>query len=158
MKTILKLTLLIIMISCRDAETISADEKNEIIKEVHVTLDNYYNDIKESGLIAEFKYLDNSPDFAWLPPGCTVPISYDSVATILRLNAPLFTSIENSFDTLKITPLTRKLATYTGRLNSVMRDTTGKMSKLKLVETGIMIKRKEGWKLLSGQTSMVVQN
>src|SRR5688572_8196325 len=96
---------LITFMSCTNSETLTETERDEIIKDAKQTLDNYYNDIRKEGLTAEFKYLDNSADFFWVPPGYSSPISYDSVATILHANAPLFKSIDNSFDTLNIIPL-----------------------------------------------------
>jgi hypothetical protein len=83
------------------------------------------------------------------------PISYDSVAAVLTLNSPKFVSVENTFDTLRIIPLTTELATYTAKLRSVMKDTSGNVSSVNLIETGVVIKRKDGWKLLSGQTSLL---
>jgi hypothetical protein len=143
------------LLSCKRSETLTQNQQDEIISEVRQTLTNYYDDIKTSGLTAEFKYLDHSEDFFWVPPGYSVSISYDSVATILNNNAPLFKSVENSFDTLRITALTQEFATYSGRLKSTMTDTSGNVVTAYLVETGLLIKRTEGWKLLSGQTSMV---
>jgi len=146
---------LISLLACTTHETLTETDRVEIIKDAKQTLDNYYNDIRKEGLTAEFKYLDNSADFFWVPPGYSSPISYDSVAAILKANAPLFKSIDNSFDTLKIIPLSKELVTYTGRLHSIMIDTAGKSSTFSMIETGIMIKRKDGWKLLSGQTSII---
>ena len=145
------------IISCRQPISLTESEKASIIKDVRMTLDNYCNDIKKSGLTAEFKYLDNSPDFFWVPPGYSSSISYDSVAIVLNQNARKYKFILNSFDTLKIIPLSRELATYTGRLRSTMTDTTGKLMTFSLVETGVLIKRQDGWKLLSGQTSILNQ-
>ena len=142
-------------VSCSQPETLSETERAEIILATKETLTNYYNDIRKEGLRAEFRYLDNSKEFFWVPPGYASPISYDSVAAILNQNAPLFKSIDNSFDTLILIPLSRGLVTYTGRLHSVTIDMTEKSDTITLIETGILIKRKDGWKLLSGQTSMV---
>ena len=148
--------LLFVATSCEKPNTsLTASEKETIIQTTRQTLNNYYNDIKQDGLLAELKYLDNSSDFFWVPPGYTTSISYDSVITILKQNAPAFKSIVNTWDTLRIIPITKELATYTGRLHSSMTDTSGAVSEFKLVETGILIKRKDGWKLLSGQTSIM---
>ena len=151
------LVILLITVSCTPSETFTESEKAEVIKAGTETLDNYYNDIRKEGLKAEFKYLDNSKDFFWVPPGYNSPLSYDSVASILNANALLYKSIDNSFDTLSIIALSKQFATYTGRLRSVMTDTAGKTATYAMIETGILIKRKDGWKLLSGQTSMLTQ-
>lgn len=144
-------------ISCGDKATLTDTEKNEISSGVRQTLYNYYNDIKKSGLTAEFNYLDNSKEFFWVPPGFTGAISYDSVAAILNKNAKLFTSVNNTFDTLIIVPLRSDLANYTCRLTSAMTLVNGKSSTMSMVETGTVIKRKNGWKLLCGQTTILKQ-
>lgn len=144
---------LVTAFSCEQSKAMTIDEKIEVGNSVRETLSNYYNDIRVSGLTAEFKYLDNSKEFFWTPPGYSTSISYDSVVAILNQNAPLYQSIDNRWDILRITALNKELATYTGRLHSVMTDTAGQISKVTLVETGLMIKRQDGWKLLCGQTS-----
>lgn len=154
---LLTLFTLLSIASCRHSARLTENEKASIIKEVRLTLDNYYNDIRESGLHSEFKYLDNSPDFFWVPPGYSASLSYDSVAAIIKQNAPNFKSVSNSFETIKIIPLSKEIATYTGRLKSTMLDNSGNESTFWLMETGIMIKRQDAWKLLSGQTSILKQ-
>lgn len=147
--------LVLIIVSCQHPTTLTEDNKKQIVSDVKQTLDNYYSDISKEGLIAEFKYLDSSSNFFWVPPGYTSAISYDSVSTILRNNASNYTSVVNSFETLQIIPLTNELATYTGRLKSIITDTSNTTSQFLMMETGIVIKRTDGWKLLSGQTSML---
>jgi SnoaL-like domain len=151
------LFILLTIVSCRQSTTLTENEKVRIVEDVRHTLDDYYSDIGKAGLTAEFQYLDNTSDFLWVPPGYPGSISYDSVATVLKHNAPKFRSVNNFFDTLRIIPLSEEYATYTGRLNSTMTDTTGKTITFSLVETGVLIKRKDGWKLLNGQTSVLNQ-
>ncbi len=126
-----------------------------VVKAVRQTLNDYFADVRENGLTAEFGYLDSSADFSWIPPGYRAPISYDSVASILTQRAPFYSSISNSWDTLSILPLTNELASYSGRLQSTMVDTTGKSATYTLTETGVAIKRDGKWQLLRGQTSVV---
>ena len=149
------LFIFIAIFSCRQSTTMTKDEKTRIELDVQKTLTDYYDDIRKSGLTAEFNYLDHSPDFFWVPPGYSRCISYDSVVHVLEENAPKFKSIDNSFESLRIVPLSIEIATYTGRLHSTMTDTSGKIMTLQLVETGVLIKRKEGWKLLNGQTTIL---
>ncbi len=134
---------------------LSENENKSIKEEVRNTLTNYYSDIKKSGLTAEFNYLDNSKDFFWVPPGFTAALSYDSVAAILKKNAKLFSSVDNTFDTLIIKPLSKDIATYTCRLRSSMTMINGKSSNMTMLETGTMVKRQNGWKLLCGQTAIL---
>lgn len=118
-------------------------------------LHDYVTAIKTGGLRAEFDYLDQSPDFFWVPPGYETSISYDSVAAVLNANASLFKSVENSYDTLVIIPVKKDLASYTAVLTSVITDTLDQMSTMRLIESGLVVKRKSGWKLQCGQTSVI---
>jgi hypothetical protein len=140
--------------SCDDVSK-QTDDLNITSQGVRQTLLDYHQAIKQEGLLAEFKYLDSSEEFFWVPPGYSCALAYDSVAYILRQSAPLFSRIDNSFDTLMIKPLTTSLAMYTGRLTSVSTDTAGKSSSVKLIETGLVVKRSGQWKLLSGQTAVL---
>ena len=152
--SILILFFLLLAVACQESSQLSEIEREQVKQEVKLTLENYYRDIRESGLNAEFKYLDSSSDFFWVPPGYEGPVAYDGIAKAIRQNALLFKSLDNSFDTLLIVPMGKEMAAYTGRISSAMTDTSGKVSTVKLLETGVMIKRKDGWKLLSGQTSV----
>jgi hypothetical protein len=153
----LKLTCILCLaalLSCRsEFGNISVDEKARVFAEVQQFFENYFNAIASKGLMAEADYLDQSENFFWVPPGYHSPISYDSVMSILHLTAPRFTSVKNSFDTLRIIVLNKKLVTYTGTLQSVMIDTSGNVNSIQLIETGVVIKREDGWKLLNGQTA-----
>jgi hypothetical protein len=142
-----------VTISCKQTPSLTENDKKLITDTIEQTLANYFSDIKDSGLNAEFRYLDNSPEFFWVPPGFSAAISYDSVAVILRANAPKYKLIDNRFESLQVKPLSSELATYTGRIQSTIIDSSGKQSLFLLVETGVLIKRQDGWKLLNGQTS-----
>jgi hypothetical protein len=147
----------ILMISCKPVIKHKEYDKKLVIEEATNTLNNYYQDISKQGLLAEFKYLDSSKEFFWVPPGYASAINYDSVKHILTQNATAFRSIQNQFETLQIIPLSETLASYTGRIQSTITDTTGKTSVIRLLETGVLIYRKNGWKLYNGQTSMLLQ-
>jgi hypothetical protein len=156
MNSRLYILLAVLIIGCKaEQRGLTRDEITKIELEVKVLFDNYFEAIRTGGLTAEFDYLDHSADFFWVPPGYETPISYDSVAAVLTLNAPMFTSVENTIDTLRIIPLSLELTSYTAKLRSVMKDTSGNVTSLRLIETGVVIKRKEGWKLLHGQTSLM---
>ena len=154
-RVILLIILLFALHSCRPEASLTQQERQAISKAVRQTMHDYYADIRKNGSTAEFKYLDSSADFFWAPPGYSSAISYDSVAAVLKQAAPLFRSIDNQLDTLRIIPLSRELATYTARIHSTMIDTGGKESVISLIETGLFIKRRDGWKLLSGQTAVI---
>ncbi len=141
------------VLSCRpESAPLSADQQASVVREIEEFFQRYFDAIASDGLMAEADYLDQSEDFFWVPPGYHSSISYDSVMNVLRVSAPQFTSVKNSFDNLRITVFNEKLASYTGTLQSIMTDTSENVKSIQLIETGVVIKREDGWKLLNGQT------
>lgn len=155
MRTISHALILLTFISCNRAEKPKEFDKESTVGAVTRMLDNYHRDIAESGLIAEFKYLDTSSDFYWVPPGYTNALTYDSVKSILEENSKAFSSIEFHWDTLQIFPLTNEIANYSGIVGGWMMDTSGTKSEVSIIESGTLIKRTDGWKLLSGQSRLL---
>jgi hypothetical protein len=143
------------MMACNSTDSLTKEERQSVTDSVRATLHRYYEDIRRYGLMAEFGYLDSSAEFSWHPPGYSTSISYDSIAKIIRQNALAVREADNSWDSLHVTPLTNQLATYYGRILSVITDTSGKSDIYILIETGHVIKRADGWKLLNGKTRLV---
>ncbi|MDH3648988.1 MAG: hypothetical protein OEQ53_04855 [Saprospiraceae bacterium] len=131
--------------------------KEEVIRDVTIMFDQYHKAIEQEGLTAEFNYLDNSPDFFWVPPGYREALTYDSVRAILQGNANGFTRVEFHWDTLQVFPLSNTIASFTGIVNGVMTDTTGSKSPVHIIESGTVIKRTDGWKLLNGQSVSLIK-
>jgi hypothetical protein len=127
--------------------------KEIVIQEVQQMLDNYHKAIQENGLTAEFDYLDHSKDFFWVPPGYTSALTYDSVKTILETNATLFVKVEFHWKSLQIIPLTNEISNYYGIVEGILTDTAGFENNAAIIESGTVIKRPDGWKLLSGQST-----
>lgn len=146
-----------VALSCvrNESDNLSQGARVRVVAEVLQLFDDYYAAVRDSGLTAEFDYLDHSEDFFWIPPGYTDPISYDSVEAVLLLNAGRYVSIDNAIDTIRVEPLTAGAARYVAKLRSVMKDTSGQIIAIQLLESGVVVKRKEGWKLLSGQTLLI---
>ena len=140
--------------SCSDQTELSVTEKGRVAEEVRAMLHQYDDDVRTNGLLAEFAYLDSSEDFFWVPPGYNSPLSYDSVLVIITKNAALLRSVDNVWDSLRIIPRSGSLATFTGNITSRSVDTSGNVTTVRLIETGLAVKRYDGWKLLSGQTSL----
>jgi hypothetical protein len=145
--------LLVLLVSCNE-QTGSFSEQ-QVEKEARRMLINYHHDIQQDGLLAEFNYLDSSDQFFWIPPGYEVPLSYDSVRKILEGNAPLFLQADFQWDTLNVIPLSEKIATYAGVVIGKMTDTTGQITISTILESGTLIKRDNGWNLLSGQSVLL---
>lgn len=147
------LILVFISISCKkNTEKLSEAEKQIITSEVIEMFDKYHEAIKSEGLEAEFDYLDDSSGFYWVPPGYKSPLTIDSVKTILTENSKLINSIQFSFESIQIFPLNHTLANYSGIVKGIMIDTSNLHSTFKIIESGTLIKRQDGWKLLNGQS------
>ena len=146
-----------LLFSCNYNQPFGSREQEEVKSEVRLMFNEYYTDIREQGLLAEIKYLDSTTDFFWVAPGYPNILTYDSVIAIVKANAILYKSIDQHWDTLEVHPLATNLASYTGRITSDITDRSGLVIKHTLVETGIVIKRESGWKLLSGQTTLATK-
>ena len=140
---------------CAYPSRLSPEEEKQLTNEARLALDNYYSDLASQGLLSEFKWLDSSASFFWLPPGYSAPIYFDSVAKIIRSNAASIKQIEEDWEELHIHPLSRDFVSYSGRIKSSSTDTTGTAHVARFVETGILVKRNTGWKLLCGQTNII---
>ncbi len=139
--------------SCSNNEPVIKDfDPVKVEGEVKKMFENYHAAIKEGGLKAEFDYLDQSPDFFWVPPGYSSALDIDSVQAILTKNAPLYSAIDFHWTHLVVHPLSDRIATFTGQVGGVMADTNGMQQIISILESGTVIKRDSGWKLLSGQS------
>ena len=142
--------------ACNESALIPGEKDSiKIKRDIAVTLNNYFADIREQGLKGEFQYLDSSSSFYWVPPGYATALSYDSVIAAIKRNAVMFTLVDNKWKDLKIFPLSNSLASYTATIHAHMKDTAGAIMEYNLIESGILIKRKNDWKLLSGQTAII---
>ena len=115
----------------------------------------YLDAMREGGLEAEFNYLDSTDAFFWVPPGYDSWISYDSVAAVLRAMAPTLRSTDYRWKSLRIDPISEDRAIYTGTLTGALTDTSGQVTNLSMIETGTVIRREDGWKLLNGQSALL---
>ncbi|MDD7886517.1 hypothetical protein [Flavivirga sp. 57AJ16] len=127
-------------------------DKEIITSEIKQMFENYHKDITKNGLASEFKYLDASSDFFWVPPGYKETLDYDTIKSILIKNSKFINFIEFSWESIKIQPLTKKIANYSGIVKCVQIDTDQNPVTFKIIESGTLIKRKDGWKFLSGQS------
>jgi hypothetical protein len=148
---------IVLLIGCSQSEPKEQQDFNsgQIASEITQMLNDYHAAIKKDGLMAEFKYLDSSPDFFWVPPGYQSALSYDSVRTILEANAKANVAIILSWDTLQIFPLSNTLATYSGIVNGAFTDTAHHTTRISMIESGTLIRREDGWKLLCGQSAVL---
>ncbi|HZV70453.1 MAG TPA: hypothetical protein VFG10_12945 [Saprospiraceae bacterium] len=161
-KYLYSILLLLGIISCAKpagelppSSELSETEKAAISEQVKEMFTNYYAAIKKDGLTAEFDYLDHSSSFNWLVPGATRPITYKEAEQGVNEQAQLFSSIDNKWNSLYVYPLKSDIAFYTGEMASTVADKSGNRSTYTVVESGVVIKRPDGWKLLNGQTTSI---
>lgn len=154
MRYLVLLFLPCLLYSCRQKpEPFNAEQKQNIVNDVKAMLTAYGDDVRKNGLAAEINYFDTSADFFWMPAGFSSAMPYDSVCAILRGSSGMFAKVDNRWDNLKVVPLATHWAVYTGKLTSSVADTFGNTATLQMWETGTVIKRADGWKLLCGQTT-----
>ncbi|MDO5977914.1 hypothetical protein [Flavivirga spongiicola] len=144
--------LFLVIFNSYGQKTLNNKDKETITFEIKQMFDNYHNDITKSGLVSEFKYLDDSSDFFWVPPGYKETLSYDTIKSILTENSKIIDFIEFSWESIKIYPLTKEIANYSGIVKCVQVDADHNPVTFKIIESGTLIKRKDGWKFLSGQS------
>ena len=116
---------------------------------------DYHNAMREEGLMSEFRFLDNSDEFYWVPPGYQSALTYDSVKYIIEDNARAMVTTDFRWKNLKIYPLSKSIANFSGEVSGLAVDTTNIKIDMSIIESGTLIKRKDGWKLLSGQSTIL---
>ena len=154
-KLIILLVAVTLVLSCQQHNAKSTFDHELVRKEAILMLHQYHDAIAEGGLMAEFDYLDSSDDFFWVPPGYQSALNYDSVRSIIEQNSQQFSQVTFSWDTLDIKPLHYSLASFTGIVSGIMIDTAATRTHIRIIESGTLIKRADGWKLLNGQSSLL---
>ncbi|MEX0287662.1 MAG: hypothetical protein AB3N14_00990 [Flavobacteriaceae bacterium] len=153
MRFALCFVILMVCFSCKEEQAAKEWSRAKVTDQVVQMLLDYHTAIAKDGLMAEFPYLDDSNDFFWVPPGYTAPLGIDSVKAILTQNAKGFAAINFEWESLEIFPLSEDIATYTGIVSGTMTDTADQVTHPRIIESGTLIKRNDGWKLLCGQSA-----
>lgn len=148
--------LMLAVVACRPSRPVMLDDKSkeEVRREATLMLQQYADQICKKGLGAEFAFLDSSQDFYWLPPGAHLAMGYDTVAASIRRNAKAIDSVCISWTSLEVAAIAIDTAGYAGNLHSWSVTRMGDTTVADLRETGVLIRRKSGWKLLGGQTDL----
>lgn len=144
-----------IVAMCAFACDSSKPNVSKVQKEVQQMLESYHRDMSDSGLMAEFKYLDNSDDFFWNPPGYDSTLNYSEVRAEITKNSKIFKQVNYQWKSLRIYPLTATHANFSGIVKGEMTVNSGAGIKVEMLESGTVIKRNDGWKILSGQTALL---
>jgi len=155
MKKVIILCFIAHLVSCTVSNRLSESEKESISTEVRNMFEEYHQAVAQNGLLGEFSFLDSSDNFFWVPPGYNSAINYDSVRAILEQNNALFNDVSFSWKELRIFPISTEIANYSGLVQSRMIDTAGVQIHAKIIESGTVILREDGWKILSGQSRLL---
>lgn len=147
MKFNLLFIVLLLLLSCNRGDHVWNEESNRVAMEVRKTLLESFEEVNAVAPIAELKYIDTSSLFSWQPPGYDAPIDFDSVKSILIQNTSACSKSFVSWDSLQIFPQSKNKAKYIGKITMVRN-----MDTIRLLEEGHLIKREDGWKLVSGKT------
>lgn len=158
MRSIIIIGFISLICACTGTQNPKQTDKEQIEREVRLMFKNYHEEVAAKGLSGEFKYLDDSEDFYWVPPGYDSPLSYDSVRQILLQNDRSLAELKLRWDTLRVIPLSSEIVNYTGIVVGHSKDTLGTIYPVSIIESGTLIKRANGWKLLSGQSANIENN
>jgi hypothetical protein len=137
------------------SKSLDSEEKEAVRKEATQMLHDYHDAIRKGGLLTEFEFLDSSQDFFWIPPGVDALMGYEAVKKAIMANVASIDSMSTHWVSLQVHPLSQDIGKLSSYTISKRADSTGiKMdtSRVTMLESGTMIRRANGWKLLSGQT------
>ena len=146
--------ILLVFVSCQQKQE-SVWDRNATRIAAEKMLHDYHSAMKAGGIAAEFDYLDNSEEFFWVAPGESEAMDYSRIRSILEEHAEIFTDITLNWESLTVHPLSPDVASYTGVVHGIWTDTAEVKLEMRLLESGTLIQRSDGWKLLSGQTRVL---
>jgi hypothetical protein len=154
-RTSLVFATLVFIGSCSERTNLSTTEYDKIKREIEAALHKNFETIAAEGWIGELKALDDSRQFSWVPPGKYAPINYDSMKSVLQRATMTIEKTELAWIELYVKPISQTLATYSGRYSSRYTMKSGKVAEFTMAESGTVIRKKNGWKLISGQTFLI---
>lgn len=128
------------------------EEKSEIVKAVKDMTANYFRDFYTRSIDTVLSHYDTSSSFFWAITPDTIALKRSAMVTMHRHALKDYTKFDGYWSNIKVEPLTNELAMYHGTYHVNTEDKSGKKGTITGVETGVMVKREDGWKYLAGQT------
>lgn len=153
MKKLLIIGIVFICCSCNYNQGENDISRTQIREEISVMMGNYLTDLNKNGMESQMKYMDNSDDFRWTYSNYRRVYLFDDMAQQLNKSENEGYSAHLTFDELEIIPISENIANYTAKLSGFTKF-DGKNSDVSILESGTLIKRKDGWKFLNGQTAL----
>ena len=141
-------------LSCDQEAKLTNDQKYEIINSVKKSQEQFCLDYEAEDFDAVMSHLDTSRNFFWIYPPETVPVTREIFAEVLKREFEMNNPIKFIWDTIQVVPLSSDLAYYQGRFHRVETDTSEIEQVGITFVSAIVIRREEGWKLLSGQNCL----
>ena len=143
----------LIFTACQQQYQLTDSQKTEIIKEVETMATQFFIDYNNKNIDAVVRSLDDSPKFFWVFPPETTHLSRDKLVSSLTLEIESALFLEAAWDEIIVEPLASDFAYCKGVFNVVITDSLKNEKKFIGIESAVVVKRKDGWKFLMGQTS-----
>lgn len=150
-------TLCMFYAACSNNPSIPTFDRNQVADDIKMMTDSFHHAIAENGFASEFDFLDSSDQFFWVIPGERQALYYDTIRSLIMNNHKAFTDIDLSWELLNIHPLSDSMASYNGVIKGSMKNISNDSTSLvRILESGIFIKRQSGWKFLCGQSRSAI--
>ena len=146
--TALTLGVCLTQASCAPPEEFTEAERAAVADSIAQTIGTLLRAMEAEGWLAQLKYVDNSPEMfcvSYFADSLTF-LSYDQYAAQVRAEAPSIRAVQFDYEDLQVRPLTRDYAFYSGKVREVLTDTAGVTHEVVAVESGVLIRRDDGWK------------
>ncbi|MCU0373181.1 MAG: nuclear transport factor 2 family protein [Ignavibacteria bacterium] len=127
-------------------------ERAEIVEAVKSMTSRYFEDFHANNVDTVLRHYDTSACFFWSITPDTIALKRSAMVTMHRHAIKDYAKFEGYWSNIQVEPLTKELAMYHGTYHVNTEDKGGKKGKITGVETGVMVKREDGWKYLAGQT------
>ena len=137
---------------CQQQATLTQSQRAAIRDSVTQLKYRVWDEVRAKHFEGTLNCFDDSPEFFWVFTPDTTIILHDVFVAMLKGAFQDYRSIDVVWDRIHVEPLTNQYAVYTGKYHVTYIDTSGKVFKAIGVETGIVVHRPTGWKILNGQT------
>ena len=143
------------MISCGNhTETYTSNEFGIVRDSVQIMAESIAKDVSREGPAAWIRYFENTPDFFMASEGRLVFPNNDSATNFIRNTlVKSISKIELHWNSIRIDPLSTKLAGISAGFHEDITDNTGKKISEDGYFTGIAEQTSQGWKLRNAHWS-----
>lgn len=144
---------LITLISCTEQDENDTENQKTDTKEIRSFLHAYHDAVNHYGVKAELNFFDSSEQFFWIPPGYAEALNFDSVKSILLIADDAIRQTNFEWESLHVQFVEDNVASFNGVVKGTITDTSNLTININQIKSGLLIKRKDGWKILNGQST-----